>query len=805
MKALMFYLLSAFAPGAAAMIVISHAYAGEPVDIARFLNTPSLFDHGALSVSPDGGHVAFVVKEDKGEEDRAIAWGRLLPNDVAKGFLDTRLFIASANGGAVTEICPDHRVRIRPTWSPNGEQIAFYSDQLGYMSAWLYDLSRRECRPLGETRIRAKMSAALDGPKWSPDGKRVYVNGAPLDKPVGYYHEAENVKRRAAIGEASAGDALEFYASGAERDAAMACGEIITEGAGFGETFYRTLHGANITAIEVSSGDAAIIQDANTRPFPAVARLSPSGRWVSGLSVYVEKPDISRRVVYDLFITPAAGGEPTVIERDIPVSFLDFFDYIYAWSPAGDQLFYVNGDACYLVRVEATGPNGRRSLCDGLESLVTEVHHFSEDGEKVIVGRVSDLTNQSNTGLSAVFPNELVEIDIATGARRALAIDPRLYKNVTLIKTEQGAAWRPSGGDVALAAHNIRTGEAAILIGDFETGRIRAAWSGVGRLGQPVASSATDRLFAGFESTTIPPSIMAFDRALRKMRPLHETVAKKDRFPIGRIQSFTTRAPQHDGRLMDLKATVILPPDYDPKSPPPAVVAFYPDSDPSRMLTRYGGPSFAVLNAALYNSRGYAVLYAYAKVGPGNERGDIIDELVDSLLPQVYKAAALNLVDIDRLALTGNSAGGFGTAAIITQTNIFRAAIPVNGVYDWASHIYGAAPDHDAKLENALTRFGGRHLWDDRWRYLVNSPLYLADKIETPVLIMQGREDWLRPESEKLFTALNRLGKPAQLAIYPNAGHVIDEWPTDQAIAATERIFEFLDRHVKNAPTGARD
>jgi dipeptidyl aminopeptidase/acylaminoacyl peptidase len=74
--------------------------------------------------------------------------------------------------------------------------------------------------------------------------------------------------------------------------------------------------------------------------------------------------------------------------------------------------------------------------------------------------------------------------------------------------------------------------------------------------------------------------------------------------------------------------------------------------------------------------------------------------------------------------------------------------------------------------------------------------LYGVDKIETPLLIMQGGDDWLRPQSETLFAALKRLDKPAQLAIYEGCGHWIAAWPKAQAIASTERILEFFGRHL---------
>jgi dipeptidyl aminopeptidase/acylaminoacyl peptidase len=82
---------------------------------------------------------------------------------------------------------------------------------------------------------------------------------------------------------------------------------------------------------------------------------------------------------------------------------------------------------------------------------------------------------------------------------------------------------------------------------------------------------------------------------------------------------------------------------------------------------------------------------------------------------------------------------------------------------------------------------------------IANLPYYQADKIETPMLIMQGEDDAALIGSQKLFVALRRLDKPVQLAIYKCAGHGLPARPRAQAVDGAERIMEFLDRHVKMA------
>lgn len=90
----------------------------------------------------------------------------------------------------------------------------------------------------------------------------------------------------------------------------------------------------------------------------------------------------------------------------------------------------------------------------------------------------------------------------------------------------------------------------------------------------------------------------------------------------------------------------------------------------------------------------------------------------------------------------------------------------------------------------------GTHPWANVRRYLENSPYYNADKIFTPVLIVHGTADQAYHDAGKLFTALRRLGKPAQLASYQDQGHAINGWKRASAIDAARRMVDFYRRHL---------
>jgi dipeptidyl aminopeptidase/acylaminoacyl peptidase len=181
---------------------------------------------------------------------------------------------------------------------------------------------------------------------------------------------------------------------------------------------------------------------------------------------------------------------------------------------------------------------------------------------------------------------------------------------------------------------------------------------------------------------------------------------------------------------------------------------------------------------------------------------------VDVLLPQVYRAAELGYSDVNRLAVSGQSYGGYGTASIVSGTNVFRAGIAISGLYDLgAIHSWMSRDGMAAMARWSETGQGrmGTHPWGDLRRYLTNSPYYRADYIRTPLLMLHGAVDYTCPveDARKMFNALKRMNRTAELAVYDGEGHVVYGWSRINAVDATERMLKFLETHL-GAPRPAK-
>lgn len=90
----------------------------------------------------------------------------------------------------------------------------------------------------------------------------------------------------------------------------------------------------------------------------------------------------------------------------------------------------------------------------------------------------------------------------------------------------------------------------------------------------------------------------------------------------------------------------------------------------------------------------------------------------------------------------------------------------------------------------------GNPPWADLWRYLRNSPLNYVDRVETPLMIVQGDMDYVPiQQGEEFFTAVYRLGKPAEFVRYWGEGHVISSPANTRDM--WQRIFGWLDEYLK--------
>lgn len=169
-----------------------------------------------------------------------------------------------------------------------------------------------------------------------------------------------------------------------------------------------------------------------------------------------------------------------------------------------------------------------------------------------------------------------------------------------------------------------------------------------------------------------------------------------------------------------------------------------------------------------------------------------------SVLPGINKVIDLGIADSERIGILGHSGGGYSTLALITQTGRFEAAAEIAGWGDYTA-FYGSMNSDGFGLgsSQAEAHLGGKP-WEHPLRYIENSPIYYLDRVETPLLIVQGTADQdVSPFlGDEIFVGLRRMGKPVTYAQYAGESHVPRDWSYANQIDLADRMTAWFDRYM---------
>lgn len=733
----------------------------------------------AISASDDGRFVAYAVIGARGDVNRSE---RFQPSGTPSSLVGATVQLTDRQRGVTTSICPGGNCWA-PSLSPDARWLAFYSDRDGVPQAWMHDVARGTTRKLAATRIKAKLWSG-DEAQWSMDGRHIFVPIAPDSGPGAWLPRPRGEKAPGAPG----GAAVEVLRAGSERDSTAAAMP-----AASAEDFFKRENNASLASIEVANGAVRVLVPAHATPRPSVLRLSPSGRWMSYLSPFKRQSVTTQVSTFDLAVVPVSGGAPVLVASDLPV-LNEYHKRNYAWSPAADRIVYFKDGALWLVDVTSSGVPAPKRLGESLGPLAPTQHWFTRDGSAVVAG--ADVVDDK--GYGDPRPRALAVVPIDGGQPHRLAIDSAWIFD-DLVKADERTVWQPEPMTVTALMTERATGERGAVRFDFATGTSRVLWKGRARLANVIGDAGHTSALAMYQDVATPPDVYRFSSNFARTDRVSHIEPRLDTVSTGAAEIFETTIPAHDGRLTTVRTAVLLPPGAKRGDKLPAVVIIYPGGDRTRETEIFGGGDGLTVPNLLLTSRGYAVLLASLPLGPNGEAGNPLQEMIDELLPQVYRAAELGYVDVNRLAIAGQSFGGYGTGAIISATNLFRAAIAVSGIYDLMG-TYGHFDDAGTSFWVGWSEGGqarmGTHPWANPARYLESSPYYRADRIHTPLLLVHGDEDNAYHDAQKLFTALRRLDRPVQLATYRGMGHVISEWTRPNAVDAAERMVEFLRRHL---------
>ena len=252
-----------------------------------------------------------------------------------------------------------------------------------------------------------------------------------------------------------------------------------------------------------------------------------------------------------------------------------------------------------------------------------------------------------------------------------------------------------------------------------------------------------------------------------------------------------------DGEV--LQGVLYKPENFDPTKKYPMMVYFYERL--SDNLNNYVAPSAgsSSINISFYVSRGYLVFtpdIPYRIGYPG-------ESALKAIVPGVLSLIDNGWVDEKHVGMQGHSWGGYQIAYLVTKTNMFAAAeagAPVaNMISAYGGIRWSTGMSRMFQYEKTQSRIGGS-LWEAPVHYIENSPIFWADKVETPLLMMHNDQDGAVPwyQGIEYFTALRRLNKPVWMLNYNGEDHGLGKAQNRKDWAV--RMQQFFDHYLKDAP-----
>lgn len=171
------------------------------------------------------------------------------------------------------------------------------------------------------------------------------------------------------------------------------------------------------------------------------------------------------------------------------------------------------------------------------------------------------------------------------------------------------------------------------------------------------------------------------------------------------------------------------------------------------------------------------------------------DDLMDCVESKKF-LATLPYVDVNKIGIAGGSYGGYMVmAALAFAPEEFTVGVNFYGVTNWLRTLKSIPPWWESFKVALYTEMGDPNV--DSVALYNKSPLFHADKITRPFIVLQGSNDprVLQVESDEIVSAARDNGVPVEYVIFPDEGHGFVK--RENNIKASEEILKFLDKYLK--------
>jgi dipeptidyl aminopeptidase/acylaminoacyl peptidase len=749
-----------------------------PLEVEDALGTLSMANRMPIAMSPDGQWVAFTVEDDRRREgtqsERYMFYTKTGAFTEAVG---CDVWIVNTKTGESRNLTRGQGTSSSPVWSPDGKYLAFYSDRSGTEHIWLWGRENGQMRQLSDAIPRPFFNFQVV--RWTPDGRHVLAKVLPEGMTVEVAADlitppAVEPKEQDRYG----GATVTVYSSpSAQKNRPGAQTEKPLETQSWMER-YR----GDLALIDVNTGKTDRLV---TAAKPLGYWISPNGKYLA-YTIWSGIEENSQQPIYQLGVLSLANRKSRVVVAKIKQD----YGISVSWSPNSSLLAYTtseNGD-CYVVPVEGGAP---KNLTPGTHPPFTDEHRAP----------LWDANNEfiyllSSEQYGRVGSNKIWAASVVGGSLKEIAEVPGHSVLEIMAPADGGRFWSPDGHSMIVLARNEATKEA---------GFYRVPLGG----GSPSPIFEEPRYFSRDSIFTTDVSgdgkLVAYV-AQDSQHPEDVWVAGadfSDRRKLTQINPQIANVPFGKSRLIDwrsvdgqqLHGALLLPSNFEEGKRYPLIVDVYGGSFRSSTTYRFGLSGAGVENLQILATRGYAVLLPDTPL----RKGTPMQDLLKTVMPGVDRVIDLGIADPDRLGVMGHSYGGYSTLSLIVQTTRFRAAVDSAGPADLIS-FYGDLDKSGAAGGIGWSETGQGGMvgtpWQFRDRYIENSPLFYLDRVETPLLIVQGDMDPIWKQADEVFVALRRLDKEVMYAKYHGEEHWEGTWSLANVQDYWSRVIEWFNSHL---------
>jgi dipeptidyl aminopeptidase/acylaminoacyl peptidase len=761
-----------------------------PLSPESVVKDVDLFPYESILSSPDGKWVAYQA----GDPSKPMRTDYVGQRFTKSGY--PMLATALASSVWVSEVATGKSIEMSsptgsswfPNWSPDGRYLAFFSDRGGQAALWIWDRQTQQTKQVSEAFVHS--SWWRERPLWSADGKTIlckilpegmsledvlklapgYQGGGPKAQPaelpgptvhVYAFHPGEN---QAKAGKPGNSDQL--------------------EGAAYFDSFYLS----DLARIEVSTGK---VERLLRKIRPMSYAYSPDQSNIVVLNVEGMVPH-TQQLAYTLKVYGMADKST----RDMAKGFFDANNLTtrVTWSPDSMHLAYSDSGktaerACYVVDVK-TGEKLKASTQIPTPDFSWGPPIWDKTGKWIYLvdGQMGHLWEVSSDGKHT---REVVKL-------------PGVVLKDLAVEEAAGTYWSPDDGKTLyVRAHDDvskKDGIYAVRVQTGEWEKVHEGDEAIGmrEMGSLVGTSqGPGTLVYSSESASHPEDVWSLDLKSRKVTQISNLNPQYNAASLGKV------------RLIDfislmgerLHAVLLLPGDYHEGERYPLIVWMYGGDYGSDKGNRFAFAWGSAFNPQMWASRGYAVLYPDVPLHPGTP----VDDLVSAVIPAVNKAVELGIADADRMAVMGQSFGGYNTLSLLTRTTIFKAAVATSAA---PTDLFQGYTCFESGLAACVGYYeegqGGMKgtPWEFKERYISNSPFFFLERVKTPLMIQRGANDRISIESGNLFNALRSLGKDVEFLEYEHEDHVVQQ-PVNLVDFWNRRI-EWINRYLTpKDPTNA--